>query len=74
MSKTLFIEAIQSIFKIASTDLIKAAVETGYLTDPYTPSQYKKLSYTIDTISQDLAKQIFGASNQVERNYWLSEA
>ena len=48
ISRTLFIEAIQSICKMASTDLMKAAIETGYMTDLYTPSDYQSLSASID--------------------------
>ena len=44
---------------MASTNLIKAAVQTGYIEELYTITQYAKLNSSIDTISQDLTLQVF---------------
>ena len=59
---------------MASTDLIKAAEETGYMKSLYTTSHYGSLTASIHQVSKDIARQIFGTSTEVQKNFWLSEA
>ena len=59
---------------MASTDLIRAAVETGYLTNLYNSSHHADLTAAIDQVSNDTAKQIFGTASKVEINEWLAWA
>ena len=44
-------ETIKVILKMASTDLIKAIVETGYMEDPYGVNDYMSFDSSIDRIS-----------------------
>ena len=45
---------------MASINFIKAVVETGYMDDLYQSSHYEELDSSIDSISQDFAKEVFG--------------
>ena len=45
---------------MASTNLIKAVVETGYMEEFYDSSHYEIFDLTIDQISFEFAQEIFG--------------
>ena len=45
---------------MASIDLIKSVVDSGYMEEFYNSVQYESLSASIDKISKDLKQEIFG--------------
>ena len=51
MSKSLFSETIKIICRMASTDLINAALETDFMEILYTENQIESLESAIDVIS-----------------------
>ena len=53
MKPDLFENTIKMICKLATTRLMKAVVETGYLEELYDPSQYESLDSAIDKISHE---------------------
>lgn len=50
MNKNLFKQVVKVILEMASTNFIKAVVETGYMDDLYQSSHYEKLQSSIDNI------------------------
>lgn len=54
MEKSLFVETIKMLFKMASVNFIKAVVETGYMEDFYESKHYEDLESSINKLSQDL--------------------
>ena len=62
MEKSLFVETIKMLFKMASVNFIKAVVETGYMEDFYESKHYEDLESSINKLSQDLIQEVFGNS------------
>ena len=60
MQQDLFMDTIKLICKMASIDLIKSVVDSGYMEELYNSVQYESLSASIDKISKDLKQEIFG--------------
>ena len=59
MQSDLFLETIKMICQMASTKLIKAVAESGYMKDLYSSSQYESLDSAINFISEKLQKEVF---------------
>ena len=53
MKPDLFEKTIKMICELASTKLMKAVVQIGYLEDLYSTSQYESLDLAIDQISHE---------------------
>ena len=53
-------DTIKLICKMASLDLIKSVVDSGYMEELYDSVQYGSLNTSIDKISNDLKQEIFG--------------
>ena len=74
MKPDLFIDTIKFICELASIDLIKAVVETGYMDDFYSQNQYDSLQSGIDSVCQELKDQIFGELLELEARQWMMHA
>ena len=59
MQKDFFKDAVKTILKLASTNLMKAAVETGFIEDLYEIGDYSKLDFSIDEICYELTEEVF---------------
>ena len=59
MQKDSFKDAVKTILKLASTNLLKAAVETGFIEALYDISDYSKLDFSIDEICHELSEEVF---------------
>ena len=60
MQQDLFMETIKLICKMASIDLIKSVVDSGYMEELYNSAQYESINTSIDKISSNLKQEIFG--------------
>ena len=74
MDKELFQKFVNSILQMASINFIKAVVEIGYMDDLFHSSHYEEIQSSIDTISQDLARDIFGEILTMKTEEWIKKA
>ena len=74
MSANLFMDTIDMICKMASTNLIKAASKSGYMEELYRDIHHEKLETAIRKISKDFRNEIFGESDVLEKCDWLERA
>ena len=74
MQFDLFEATIKTICKMASSDLIRAAVEIGSLDNFYDSIQLQTLESAIDAISQELSKEIFDESKELDKVDWINKS
>ena len=74
MQKDFFKDAVKTILKLASTNLMKAAVETGFIEDLYEIGDFSKLDFSIDEICYELTKEVFKESKTLEISEWKRKA
>ena len=60
------------ICKMASSNLIKAVVETGYMEEFYDNGHYEIFDLTIDQISLEFKQEVFGESSTLEKKDWMT--
>ena len=59
---------------MASTGLMRAVVETGYMENCYESVHYQSLDASNEKISYNLAQEIFGEEKALESKIWLKKA
>ena len=59
---------------MASTNFLKAVVETGYTEDFYSTKQYEDLEASIDKLSQDLTQEVFGELMDLHVSEWMKKS
>ena len=57
---------------MASSNLIKAVVETGYMEEFYDNGHYEIFDLTIDQISLEFKQEVFGESSTLEKKDWMT--
>ena len=74
MESDLFLKTIKIICKLASINFFKAVVETGYMEDFYSDSQYGNLETAIDMVSNKLQQEVFEQSSKLEKSEWMKKS
>ena len=74
MNANQFMDTINLICKMATTDLSEAACESGYMGKLYDITDSKKLEDTIKKISDNFKNEIFADSDTHEKIDWIEKA
>ena len=69
-----FVDVIRTICELASIKFMQAISETGYTEDFYNKSDYESIQLAINLVSQELKKEIFGESTEIDVHQWMMHA